>query len=52
MERCPPLVKTRGELPGCQGDASYLLYAAGATPTPDLAGPVRAHLQPDGKVTP
>ena len=33
-------------------DASYLLYAAGATPTPDLAGPVRAHLQPDGKVTP
>ena len=26
-------------------DASYLLYAAGATPTPDLAGPVRAHVQ-------
>jgi len=26
-------------------DASYLLYAAAATPTPDLAGPVRAHLQ-------
>ena len=26
-------------------DASYLLYAVGATPTPDLAGPVRAHVQ-------
>jgi FAD binding domain len=26
-------------------DASYLLYAAGATPTPGLAGPVRAHVQ-------
>jgi FAD/FMN-containing dehydrogenase len=26
-------------------DASYLVYAAGATPTPDLAGPVRAHVQ-------
>jgi FAD binding domain len=26
-------------------DASYLLYAAGATPTPSLAGPVRAHVQ-------
>ena len=26
-------------------DASYLLNAAGATPTPDLAGPVRAHVQ-------
>jgi hypothetical protein len=26
-------------------DASYLLFAAGATPTPDLAGPVRAHVQ-------
>jgi hypothetical protein len=26
-------------------DASYLLYAAGAAPTPDLAGPVRAHMQ-------
>jgi hypothetical protein len=26
-------------------DASYLLYAVGATPTPDVAGPVRAHVQ-------
>ena len=26
-------------------DASYLLYAVGATPTPSLAGPVRAHVQ-------
>jgi hypothetical protein len=26
-------------------DASYLLYAVGATPTPDLTGPVRAHVQ-------
>jgi hypothetical protein len=26
-------------------DASYLLIAAGAAPTPDLAGPVRAHVQ-------
>jgi FAD/FMN-containing dehydrogenase len=26
-------------------DASYLLYAVGATPTPDLAGPVGAHVQ-------
>jgi FAD/FMN-containing dehydrogenase len=26
-------------------DASYLLNAAGATPTPDLASPVRAHVQ-------
>jgi hypothetical protein len=26
-------------------DASYLLYAVGATPTPDLAGQVRAHVQ-------
>jgi FAD/FMN-containing dehydrogenase len=26
-------------------DASYLIYAAGATPTPDLAGSVRAHVQ-------
>jgi FAD/FMN-containing dehydrogenase len=26
-------------------DATYLLYAAGAVPTPDLAGPVRAHVQ-------
>jgi FAD/FMN-containing dehydrogenase len=25
-------------------DASYLLYAVGAAPTPDLAGPVRAHV--------
>jgi FAD/FMN-containing dehydrogenase len=26
-------------------DASYLLYAVGATPSPDLAGPVRARVQ-------
>jgi FAD/FMN-containing dehydrogenase len=26
-------------------DASYLVYAVGATPTPDLVGPVRAHVQ-------
>jgi FAD/FMN-containing dehydrogenase len=26
-------------------DASYLFFAVGATPTPDLAGPVRAHVQ-------
>jgi FAD/FMN-containing dehydrogenase len=26
-------------------DASYLVYAAGATPVPGLAGPVRAHVQ-------
>jgi FAD/FMN-containing dehydrogenase len=26
-------------------EASYLLFAAGATPTPGLAGPVRAHVQ-------
>jgi FAD/FMN-containing dehydrogenase len=26
-------------------DASYLLFAVGAAPTPDLAGPVRAHVQ-------
>ena len=26
-------------------DASYLLYAASVTPTPDLAGPVRAHVR-------
>jgi hypothetical protein len=26
-------------------DASYLLYAVGATPTPDLVSPVRAHVQ-------
>jgi hypothetical protein len=26
-------------------DASYLLYAVGATPAPDLVGPVRAHVQ-------
>ena len=26
-------------------DASYLLYAVGATPTPDLVGPVRAQVQ-------
>jgi FAD/FMN-containing dehydrogenase len=26
-------------------DASHLLYAVGATPTPDLASPVRAHVQ-------
>src|SRR5262245_23506821 len=26
-------------------DASYLLYAVGVTPTPGLAGPVRAHVQ-------
>ena len=25
--------------------ANYLLFAAGAAPTPDLAGPVRAHVQ-------
>ena len=35
--------------PGCGAqpsiDASYLLYAAGATPMPGLAGPVRAHVQ-------
>jgi FAD/FMN-containing dehydrogenase len=26
-------------------DASYLFFAVGATPTPDLAGPVRAHVR-------
>jgi FAD/FMN-containing dehydrogenase len=26
-------------------DASYLLYGVGATPTPDLAGPVHAHVR-------
>ena len=26
-------------------DASHLLYAAGANPAPELAGPVRAHVQ-------
>src|SRR5215475_1179346 len=27
MERCPPLVKTRGELPGCQGDTAVVRLA-------------------------